>query len=312
MRAAILAHNSRLAAWASGEGKGNRVFTARALYVVTFPSHLFPGDFTMRLLCRHYLGLLLCAALAALPAMVLAQTPKIGIVVMHGKGGAPNKFVDVLASGLEEKGLLVANLEMPWSKRREFDVPTETADAEILAALAGLKAKGAQKLFVAGHSHGGMFAVHFGATHPVDGIIAIAPGGSTGAPVFLDSMRASLAEARRLVAEGRGKEKAALMDYEGSKGHYAVNTTPENFLSWYDPAGAMNMTLAAPGLKAPILWMVAARDYPGLRKGNLPAFRNFPAHPLNRLKEPDSDHLNAPAASLDEIVSWTAAVAAQR
>lgn len=261
---------------------------------------------------RHLSRWMLVLVVAGFVLPALADAPKIGVVVMHGKGGQPGKFVNILADGLEQKGLLVNNLDMPWSGRRQFDVPTETAVEEILAALAGLKAKGAQKLFVAGHSHGGVFAIHFGATHSIDGIIGIAPGGSTGARVVAEKLGASLGEARRLVAEGRGKEKVALLDYESSRGHYPVNTTPENFISWYDPAGAMNMTLAAPGLKAPILWLVAARDYPGLRKSNIPAFRDFPSHLLNRLAEPDSDHLNAPAAAIDEIVFWTAAVAARR
>ena len=50
-----------------------------------------------------------------------AQAQAIGVVIMHGKGGTPTKWVEPLASGLEQKGYLVANLEMPWSGRRDYD-----------------------------------------------------------------------------------------------------------------------------------------------------------------------------------------------
>jgi len=266
----------------------------------------------MRQHLHFLLAVIFAAMTSGLPVLAHADTPKIGIVVMHGKGGSPKRYVNVLADELVRKGMLVANLDMPWSKSRDYDVATEKADAEILAALADLKSLGAQKFFVAGHSMGGAFAVHFGAMYPIDGIVAIAPGGSTAAPAYFAQIEASLTEARALIAAGRGKEKVALLDYENSRGKYPINTTPENFVSWFDPAGAMNMTRALQDLKAPILWLVATRDYPGLRKSNLPAYQKIPPHPLNRLYEPDSDHLNAPAASTEEIAAWTAAVAGAR
>lgn len=241
-------------------------------------------------------------------APVHAEGPQIGIVIMHGKGGSPNKFVNGLASALESKGMLVANLEMPWSKQREYDVPTETAEQEILAALAGLKARGAQKLFVAGHSQGGAFALHFGGRHPVDGIIGMAPGGNVATSFYIGKISGSLGEARARVADGKGKEKARLEDFEGGKGSYPIEVTPENYLSWFDAAGAMNMDKAAQNVKVPVLWLVAARDYPSLRKANFPMFRSFPPNPLHKLAEPDADHLGTPAASVDLIVDWTAAV----
>jgi predicted esterase len=81
---------------------------------------------------------------------------------MHGKGGSPTKYVSELASSLEGKGYLVANLEMAWSGRRNYDVSVSAAEKEVELALASLRSKGAQELFVAGHSQGGMFALHFG------------------------------------------------------------------------------------------------------------------------------------------------------
>lgn len=260
---------------------------------------------------RFWLGCLtLCALL--LSGGAVAEAPQIGIVIMHGKGGSPSKFVDGLAAELERKGMLVANLEMPWSKRREYDAPSEVAEQEIEAALSGLRAKGAQKLFVAGHSQGGAFALHFGGGHAVDGVVCIAPGGNVASSFYAVKIADSLEEARKLAAEGKGKEKVRLNDFEGSKGSYPIVTTPENYLSWFDASGAMNMDKAARNVKVPVLWLVAARDYPALRKANFPMFRTFPSNPLHKLAEPEADHLGAPAASADLIVDWTSAVVRQR
>ncbi len=117
---------------------------------------------------------------ACVPLLAAAQAPKLGAVIMHGKGGTPLEFVSDLADGLEAKGFLVANLEMPWSGTRTSVIDTPKAEKQIEAAAAGLKAKGATKLFVMGHSMGGVFALHYATRHPVDGVVAIAPGGTVG------------------------------------------------------------------------------------------------------------------------------------
>lgn len=248
-----------------------------------------------------------------LPLTVAAEavSSKIGVVVMHGKGGAPTKHVATLASALESKGYLVANLEMPWSGRRDYDVDVNHAEEEVESALTALRGKGARRVFVAGHSQGGLFALYLAGKHSVDGIIAIAPGGSVGGAVYLEKLGDSVAQARKLIAEGKGSEKSRLSDYEGGKGTYPVVAAPAVYLTWFDPDGAMNMNRAARAAnpRIPILWIVAKKDYPNLRKVNIPLFRSLPSNPLTKFYEPDSDHLGAPSASIDEIVRWTAEVA---
>ena len=64
------------------------------------------------------LALLVLAVLTPAAAFSEAGAAKIGIVVMHGKGGSPARFVSDIASALEGQGFLVANLEMPWSGKR--------------------------------------------------------------------------------------------------------------------------------------------------------------------------------------------------
>lgn len=257
------------------------------------------------------LALALVAVTIVQPAAAQLPPPKIGIVILHGKGGSPAKHVADLAASLETKGYVVANLEMPWSGRRDYDVNVAGAEKEVVSALDGLRARGATNLFVAGHSQGGLFALYFGGQHAVDGIIAIAPGGSVGSAIFREKLGESVGQARKLVAAGKGDDKTRFLDFEGSKGTYPILCTPANYLSWFDPDGAMNQSLAVQKMnpKVPVLFIAPQRDYPGLLKVKQSTFNALPRHPLTKLYEPDSNHLGAPSASLDEIQRWTLEVA---
>lgn len=250
-------------------------------------------------------------ALVTLPAAAQTTAPKIGIVVMHGKGGMPAGHVAELASYLEDKGYLVANLEMPWSKRRNYDVPIAAAEQELQAALQSLHGKGAQKLFVAGHSFGGLFALYFAGRLAIDGVIAMAPGGDVGNRIFREKLGDSVERARQLVAAQKGNDPARLSDYEGSKGLYPIVTPPAAFLTWYEPDGAMNQSRIMPAVRpqTPVLYIVPQNDYAGLRNVKQRMFDALPANRLTRLYEPDANHIGAPSAAREEIVRWIVQVA---
>lgn len=236
---------------------------------------------------------------------------EIGIVIMHGKSGSPATHVFKLATALEGKGYLVANLEMPWSGRRHYDVNVDAAGQEVESALAALRSRGAKKLFVAGHSLGGLFALYFGGNHAVDGIIAIAPGGSVNRPVFRENLGPWIEKARKLNAEGKGEEKALFYDWEAGRGTYRVISKPVVYLSWFDPEGAIDQMAAIKNLSpaTPVLFIVPTNDHPGLLKVKDEMFGALPDNPLTKLIEPDADHVTAPAASIDAIVEWTAELA---
>lgn len=244
---------------------------------------------------------------------VQADTSMAGVVLMHGKGGSPTKHVADLAASLERNGFLVANLEMPWSGRRDYDVDVGAAETEVEAALATLRQKGASKVFVAGHSQGGVFALYFGGKHRVDGVVAIAPGGNVGNPIFREKLADSVELARKLVAEGKGQEKARLNDYEGAKGSYPVMATPAAYLTWFEPDGAMDQALAMKSIPAdiPVLFIAPSNDYPGLLRVKEAMFGLLVKHPLTKLYEPNSSHLNAPTASFQEIKEWIGVVTKQ-
>jgi pimeloyl-ACP methyl ester carboxylesterase len=256
---------------------------------------------------------ILAMLVASWSLVVHAEEPayKIGIVIMHGKGGAPSGTVAALARALGEHGMLVANLDMPWSGHRDYDTNVAGAEAEVEAALASLKAKGATRLFVAGHSQGGVFALYFASKHAIDGVIAIAPGGNVGGGMMREKLADSLELARKMIADGKGDEKTRFFDFEGSKGSYPIVTTAANYISWIEPSGAMNQSDSEQALpqSLPVLFIVPTNDMSGLLASKQKSYGMLPANPMTKLYEPSASHLGAPSASIDEIVEWTAAVA---
>ena len=130
-------------------------------------------------------------------------------------------------------------------------------------------------------------------------------------PVFREKLGKSVDLARKLVAAGKGAEKTWLSDYENAKGTYRIFTTPSAYFSWFDPEGATNQTAAVERMnpQVPVLFIVPTGDYPGLRKVKDHFFSRLPKNPLSKLYEPESSHVNAPSASLGEIVRWTTEVA---
>jgi alpha-beta hydrolase superfamily lysophospholipase len=250
------------------------------------------------------------------PQTALADTApvKVGIVVMHGKGGSPAKHVSDLASALKAHGYMVTNLEMPWSGRRDYDVDVQAADTEVERALNAMRQQGAQKLFIAGHSQGGLFALHYGGSHLVDGIIAIAPGGNVGSTIAQEKLGEYVEAARKLVEQGKVEEKTKFADFEGSKGLYPLITTPAIYLSWFDPQGAMNQITAEQNINPaiPVLFIAPTGDYPGLRKIKQTMFNALPKNPHTKLYEPNSSHLEAPSASESAIIEWISAIANSR
>ncbi|MGP1665660.1 MAG: alpha/beta fold hydrolase [Rhodanobacter sp.] len=181
------------------------------------------------------------------------------------------------------------------------------------AALAELRSKGAKKVFVAGHSQGATFALHYATKNPIDGLIIIAPGGNVATDFYQQQIGASVARARSLVASGKGDDRGEFDEYEGGKGKWAVNTTAAIYLAWFDPEGAMNQEKSSRALpeSLPVLHVAPSSDYPALLRAKQAMFAALPKHPLTRLYEPDTDHRGAPRASIDEIVRWTAEVAAR-
>ena len=164
---------------------------------------------------RRRITVLLAGALTAFAAAVLpagtggaasgAQLEGFGIVYLHGKAGWPGAFNGGILSSLRDEGALVATPEMPWSFHRRYAATYDEAMTEIDAAVAGLKAKGARRIVVIGHSLGANAAIGYAARRPdLAGVVALSPGHLPDVGNMRGFVAEALARAKKLIADGKG------------------------------------------------------------------------------------------------------------
>lgn len=265
---------------------------------------------------RIVIAIFLSVALIASTQTAYSATSspsETAVVVMHGKAGSPSKWVNDLALALELEGFQVANLEMPWSNKRQYDATMGESANQISAALNAMRTKGAKKMFVAGHSQGGLNTLLYGENHAVDGLIAIAPGSSHNTKPFREVLGGFVGKARNMIDEGRGNETAEFADQETGKGSWPVTTTAARYFDWFNPDNKHNMSYAARNVKSgiPVLFIAPTRDTPALKRDNPGHYNTLPSHELNRFYQPETTHLNAPTDSTEEIIKWIKEVSAK-
>lgn len=246
-------------------------------------------------------------SLCWLPAEVRAaeQGGVIGIVLLHGKYGAPEKHNSGLVSALTGAGYLVSTPEMPWSKRRNYNADFLQGLAEVDRAVKDLRAKGATEVVVAGHSLGGNAALAYAARYPgLAGVICLAAAHTPDQGKQREVSAESVAKARELVAAGQGESSSRFTDLNMGKA-YDMVATASLYLSYYDPEGPAVMPRSAAMLNPalPILWVAGARD-PLSRPGAAYAFDRAPAHRLSRYVVVDADHLGTPDAAAPIVLEW--------
>lgn len=235
----------------------------------------------------------------------VARTEKIGVVLMHCKDEEPDKFIDGVASALAREGYLVVTPEMPWSHRRRYDKSYEDALIEIDHCVEDLRARGAKRIVIAGHSLGANAALRYGATRDrVAGIMMLGPGQS---PEWtLGKMVAtSIEKAKTLVASGHGEEVATFDDSDQGA-RISVRATAKIYMSYFDPEGAAVMSKNAAQLKpgTPLLFIVGKKDrfYGYYTKAY--AVDRAPMNPMNRFLEVSADHRGTPNQSIDAVLDW--------
>jgi pimeloyl-ACP methyl ester carboxylesterase len=249
-----------------------------------------------------FLGIVLSLTLAAAPGRA---EDKVGVVLMHGKWGSPNKFVDSLAGSLRRADFLVESPEMPWSKSRDYDRSYEEAMTEIDKAFDKLRAKGATVLVVAGHSLGANAALGYAATRPgLAGVVALAPGHTPERSVFRDKLGDSVDKARTMVAEGKGDSTASFGDLNLGK-PASFNMKARIYLSYFDPDGPAVMPRNAAAIQGGIpLFVAMGREDPLFSAGRGYLFDKAPANPKSLYLEVSGGHLDTPTQAADALVAW--------
>lgn len=248
--------------------------------------------------------MLVCLCCLGIAGLAIAE-PKIGVVVMHGKWGNPGNLTG-FAGSMEESGYLTANIEMPWSGRRAYDAGADGFVGEIDAAIQALKAKGATKIVLIGHSLGAAGGLHYVTRKPVDGFIAIAPGHAPEGERLAAMFAASVAKAKAMVARGEGGEKAFFDDFNTGNRTKQISMAAKVYLDFFDPNGPMNFTANVgkilPGTH--VLWVAPLGEESGLKGLTTRAMALFPATVKHKKVEIDAEHMNAPEKSVEVALAW--------
>ena len=241
---------------------------------------------------------------AAAPAQQAVNLHGVGVVYLHGKGAWPGAADGGILSTLAEEGALVATPEMPWSFKRKYGATFEQAMAEIDAAAAGLKAKGATRIVVIGHSLGANGAIGYAARHPdLAAVVALAPGHLPEAEGLRSHTQEAVAEAKQLVAAGQGDVPRRFPDMaQGIP--LTATATPLVYLSMFDPDGPAVIPKNAEAMgPVPLLWVVGTLD-PIARRGPDYAFKYGAKNPKSRYIEVFAGHLTTPLAARGQVVEW--------
>ncbi len=264
-------------------------------------------------LSRVLLKVVLTSALFFLPlaagvVRAFADLQNLGVVYLHGKASWPGALNGGILSALEDEGALIAEPEMPWSFNRRYGATYEQAMGEIEAAVAGLKAKGATRIVIIGHSLGANAAIGYAARHPdLACVVAIAPGHLPDQ----DNMRSFVADAveraKKLIAAGQGNVPQTFPDMaQGIP--LSATATPTVYLSMFDPDGPAVIPknaaiIGASPRPVPLLWVVGKLD-PIDRRGPDYAFTAAAKNPKSKYVEVFAGHLTTPLVARKQVVEW--------
>lgn len=239
-------------------------------------------------------------------APILAWADGVGVVLIHGKQGLPGEqFLALLTQRMEHAGFMVDQPAMCWARTRIYDRTLPECMADIGAAIARLKSRGATAFAVAGHSLGGFGAIYYGSTHEgLKGIVALAPAPGPGVARRSEIVTGKQ-RAQNLIAAGQGDAFQTFEDTNtGPRGVVTiqVRATPKIFMSFFDMSGPANLVANTARLKAPVLWVSGTRDPSQIAREI--DFDRAPPNPLNRYARINSGHMDTPDNAADLVVAW--------
>lgn len=249
------------------------------------------------------------AALALIGAPARAQSD-IGVVLMHGKQSFPGQPPGLLqlADRLRELGVKVLTPQMPWSTGRweHIDVSVEQVYAQIDGYVAQLKAQGARRIVMAGHSLGGNMALSYAvARGDVAGVVMLSPG---HAPGFFyarsSSFRDALGKAHAMVEAGQGGQPFSGPD-DNQGNEFTVSTTAAIYLSWMSPRGQASMPQQAPLLSAatPVM-VVMGKSEKALSNTESAIYKPAGKNSYSVFLAVSGDHRSATEAATIDVVDW--------
>lgn len=246
----------------------------------------------------------------ALSCTVANAQADIGVLMLHGKnpGSPQDPNFGVVKTRLEREGMIVSMPNMPWSRTRYIEGGWDNAMEEIAIHVKALRAKGARKIVLIGHSMGCPAALSFAAREgDVQALVLLAPGhiplGYYTYPK-LKVVRESVDEARALVAAGKGDAKERFSDINQGRQQNLVMSA-KDFLSYFDPASDAEMSVTAPRVPAnvPSLTVVGDQD-PLFTRIRGYFVDKLPANPKSAYLEVKAGHNSTPIEASDALTLW--------
>lgn len=225
---------------------------------------------------------------AVLPASAF-ELRGTAVVLIHGKAGGQGPL-QPLAQALKARGAVVALPRMSWTTGyRTY----EQTLGEIQAVVSRLKAGGASRIVLAGHSLGANVSMGYAARiGGVDAVVALAPGHR---PDFIAGQTGdSLAQARAMVGAGQGAQKAKFLDFNQGR-TFPVTTSAEAYISFFDPSGPAAQAAQASGVRSPTLWVIGT--------GDRPAMNDRAAYSGTRIVV-EAGHQDTPQAAVAQVIDW--------
>jgi pimeloyl-ACP methyl ester carboxylesterase len=256
---------------------------------------------------RRYFAIWL--ACLALPSGALAQD-KLGVIILHGKQGTPtgNQGLGVIASSLQAAGHKVAVPLMPWGRGswESIDATVEDVLALLDAQAAQLRAQGASRIVVIGHSLGACVGLAYAVERgSVAGLVMLAPGHNpAGRYRSNDKARRDVDHARALVEQGKGSQSMTGSDAnQGS--NITMTVRAAVYWSWHNPNGLASMPAEAPRLPAstPLLMVVGEKDPMSGRAEGL-IFKPAAKNPYSKYATNGAGHFETPMAAARVVTDW--------
>ena len=243
------------------------------------------------------------------PSGQAQSDPKnVGIVLLHGKWGAPHGNIKSLSEALRANGYEVTAPFMPWSTKRSYDAPYQDAIDEIDAVVKKYRAQGLGRVYVMGTSFGANASIAYAAygKQAIDGVVAIAPGHLTDTSDSFKLFGRSLALANDMIKDGKGEEVAIFQDVNGGK-RRDFSMKASTYASYFDPKGMGAMSVSAKKVTQPVpiaVLLGGAHDY-SASLGKAYFYNSWPIHPKNVYTTLEgAEHTNAPEFAIDTVLKW--------
>ena len=228
------------------------------------------------------------------------------MLLLHGKTGG-NKSIYHLSGELESAGFLVEMpSSTPWSPNRIYDRTYLETLKELDAAVDKLKAAGATRLVVGGHSIGANVALGYAANRKgLGGLIILGAGHFISGNFMGKKLGKYVARAKKMIAAGKGKEEADFDDINQRKS-ISREMTAEIYQSWFDPGGPANMRKNASSLSGdlPMLWVAGKQDRVASKVLKRLAYDKMVGNPKNRFILVDGGHKDTPDKAVSAVIDW--------